>query len=157
MIRRRSGGEELLAYRQGRSWRHIASPEINEYIKEVVGTKVSAKDFRTWHGTSIAAVALAGLYAESPADRKWTATAKKKAVTQAIQQTSERLGNTPAVCRRSYVAPRVLAGFESDRTVARAVAKAKRELPTPTHDGDEIVSVAGHSAVERAVLRLLRG
>ncbi len=52
--------------------------------------------------------------------------------------------------------PRVLAGFDSGRTVALAVAKAKRELPTPTHDGDEIVSVAGHRAVERAVLKLLR-
>lgn len=156
MIRRRSGGDELLAYRQGRSWRHIASPEINEYIKEVVGADVSAKDFRTWHGTSIAAVALAGLYAESPSDKKWTATAKKQAMTQAIQQTAQRLGNTPAVCRRSYVAPRVLAGFESGRTVARAVGKAKRQLPTPTLSGDEIVSVAGHLAVERAVLKLLR-
>ncbi len=57
--RRRGGGEELLAYRNGRSWYDIRSGDINEYIKEITGKGYSAKDFRTWNATVLAAVALA--------------------------------------------------------------------------------------------------
>ena len=57
--RRRGGGPELLAYRDGRRWRDVTSDDINAYVKEVIGGEVSAKDFRTWHGTVLAAVALA--------------------------------------------------------------------------------------------------
>ena len=57
--RRRGGGPELLAYREGRRWRDVSSSDINEFVKKVVGGEVSAKDFRTWHGTVLAAVALA--------------------------------------------------------------------------------------------------
>ena len=60
LLRRRSGGPELLAYKDGRRWRDVTSTDINAYVKEQVGGEVSAKDFRTWHGTVIAAVALAG-------------------------------------------------------------------------------------------------
>jgi len=56
--RRRSGGDELLAFRQGREWRDIRSPDINEYLKQGTGLDVSAKDFRTWGATVLAAVAL---------------------------------------------------------------------------------------------------
>ena len=59
LLRRRRGGPELLAYQDGEHWRDVSSAEINAYIKEQVGDEVSAKDFRTWHGTVIAAVALA--------------------------------------------------------------------------------------------------
>src|SRR4051812_28860114 len=56
--RRRGGGRELLAYQDGREWRDLTSTDINRYVKQVVGGDVSAKDFRTWHGTVRAAVAL---------------------------------------------------------------------------------------------------
>jgi DNA topoisomerase IB len=59
MKRRRGGGSELLSYREGGTWRDVTSGDINEYVKGVVGGEVSAKDFRTWHGTVLAAVALA--------------------------------------------------------------------------------------------------
>jgi DNA topoisomerase IB len=57
---RRGGGPELLAYRDARRWRDVSSNDINQYVKDVVGGDVTAKDFRTWHGTVLAAVALAG-------------------------------------------------------------------------------------------------
>src|SRR5690348_17583464 len=60
MYRRRGGPEDLLAYRQGKEWRDVRSDEINGYIHEHVGERFSAKDFRTWHGTVLAAVELAG-------------------------------------------------------------------------------------------------
>src|SRR4051794_26234803 len=90
--RRRGGGEELLAYRVGRSWRDVVSDDINAYVKQVVGGEVSAKDFRTWHGTVLAAVALAVSTnaADSPSSRK-------RAVARAMREVSDYLGNTPAV------------------------------------------------------------
>jgi DNA topoisomerase IB len=59
LLRRRGGGEELLACRANRRWHDIRSHEINEYLREVAGADVSAKDVRTWHGTVLAAIALA--------------------------------------------------------------------------------------------------
>ena len=59
LLRRRSGGPELLAYKEGRHWHDVSSADINEYVKDQVGDEVSAKDFRTWHGTVIAEVVLA--------------------------------------------------------------------------------------------------
>ena len=80
LLLRRRGGPELLAYRDGKTWRDVSSAEINDYIKGKVGGEVSAKDFRTWHGTVIAAVALAG------ANETATTVAKrKKAVSQAMR------------------------------------------------------------------------
>ena len=103
LLRRRGGGPELLAYRDGRTWRDVSSTDINTYIKEKVGEDVSAKDFRTWHGTVIAAVALAEANEEAR-----TKSARKRAVSQAMREVSEYLGNTPAVARKSYVDPRVV-------------------------------------------------
>ena len=70
-----AGGPELLAYQDGKRWRDVSSAEINAYIKEQVGDEVSAKDFRTWHGTVIAAVALA-----QANERARTVAARKRAV-----------------------------------------------------------------------------
>src|SRR4029077_7393482 len=81
---RRGGGRELLAYRDGRRWRDISSTDINAYVKEVVGGAVSAKDFRTWHGTVLAAVALA----ERTADAT-SATKRRSAVRAAMGEVSD--------------------------------------------------------------------
>ncbi len=134
--RRRGGGEELLAWRRGRSWVDLASADIAEYIKDVVSKDSSAKDFRTWHATVLAAVAFAGKDAPS------SQTALKRTVSQVMREVSGELGNTPAVCRASYVDPRVVKGFQNGVTIRAALRRAAKD------SGDE--------AVERAVLRLLR-
>ena len=109
--RRRGGGPQLLAYREGRRWRDISSRDINEFVQEIVGGDVSAKDFRTWHGTVTAAVSLAD-NAEAG-----SATARRRAVRRAAEAVSEQLGNTPAVARKSYIDPRVVDRFEAGETI----------------------------------------
>ena len=114
--RRRSGGEELLAYKVGNQWRDVKSMEINAYLKEISGGDYSAKDFRTWHGTVLAAVALA-----VSTEAFGTKTGRKRAVSRAIQEASHYLGNTPAVCRKSYIDPRVIDRYEAGVTIAGVV------------------------------------
>jgi DNA topoisomerase IB len=141
LLRRRGGGPELLAYKDGRRWKDVTSTEINAYVKEQVGGEVSAKDFRTWHGTVIAAVALAGASAEAT-----TATARKRAVASAMKQVAEYLGNTPTVARSSYVDPRVIDLFADGVTISPRLASLDDDLS----DGST------HGKVERAVLNLLK-
>jgi DNA topoisomerase IB len=104
-LARRSGGPELLAWRDGRTWRDITSAELNAYVREVTGAESSAKDFRTWQGAVRALAALA-------TDERPTPT--KRAVAEAMRVVSDHLGNTPTVARASYVHPviveRYLAG-----------------------------------------------
>jgi DNA topoisomerase-1 len=141
--RRRSGGEELLAWRTGRAWTDLASIDVNQYVKEVVAADVSAKDFRTWHATVLAAITLSKIPAPG------SPTAAKRAVTRVVREVSEHLGNTPTVCRASYIDPRVIERFQQGKTILAAVNRrmtATGELPST---GDEVV--------ERAVLQLLRG
>jgi DNA topoisomerase IB len=141
--RRRSGGPELLAYRSGRSWVDITSDDINEYVKQVVGGEVSAKDFRTWHGTVLAAVALA--VSTNAAD---TPSARKRAIARAMREVSDYLGNTPAVARASYVDPRVIDLFEDGVTIERSLRRLG--------EGAATGHPATHGPVERAVLKMLR-
>jgi DNA topoisomerase IB len=138
--RRRAGGPELLAYRDGREWRDVRSADINAYIKEIAGEEYSAKDFRTWHGTVLASVALAVSFpaVHSP-------TARKRAIVRAVHEVSHYLGNTPAVCRRSYIDPRVIDRFDSGDTVAWVLGKLVGDL-----DGPGVQPV-----LERAVVHLL--
>lgn len=151
--RRRSGSGELFGYRLGRQWHRLSSSEINRYVKEVTGLPVSAKDFRTWHGTSIAAVALAEQAVQHDTARAWSETARKRAVAAAIKDTARRLGNTPAVARGSYVNPKVVELFTKDVTIAPAVAEARVALPEVFED--EIALLAATPVVEQAVLQLL--
>jgi DNA topoisomerase-1 len=141
LLRRRSGGPELLAYKDGRRWKDVTSTDINAYVKEQVGGEVSAKDFRTWHGTVIAAVALAGANADAT-----SATARKRAVSAAMKQVAEYLGNTPTVARSSYVDPRVIDLFADGVTISPRLASSDDDLS----DGST------HGKVERAVLNLLK-
>ena len=121
MYRRRSGPEDLLAYRAGGEWVDVRSDEINEYIHEKIGVEYTAKNFRTWHGTVLAAVALAG---EDPPRSE---AAAKRAISRAVNQVSEALGNTPAVCRASYIDPRVLDRYR-DGTTIRPAASANGRM-----------------------------
>ncbi len=131
---------ELLAHRDGKRWRDVSSDDINLYVKAVIGGEVSAKDFRTWHGTVLAAVALA----ERAADAS-SRTARTRAVRQAMNDVAAYLGNTPAVARKSYVDPRLVDLFDAGTTIA------------PTLQRIEVVDgEAARHRIERAVLRLLR-
>jgi DNA topoisomerase I len=134
--RRRGGGDEILAWREGTAWRDVRSTDINAYLKEAAGQDFSAKDFRTWHATVLAAIDLAGR--EPPT----SATGAKRAVSAAIKEVAAQLGNTPAVCRASYVDPRVIDRF-IEGTVIALPRRASREPLQP--------------AIEARVLELLRG
>ena len=140
--RRRSGGDELLAFRAGRDWVDLRSPDINDYIKERTGGDFTAKDFRTWSGTLLAAVALAG-HADGPATR----TARKRQISAAVRVVSGYLGNTPAVCRASYIDPRVIDRFIAGDTIA---ATLRRQRGIDPSDPATL-----HGALERATIALL--
>ena len=86
---------------------------INEYIKETMGEKFSAKDFRTWAGTLVCACSLARV----GFDENDSATTRKRKLVAAVKETAEILGNTPAVCRGSYICPEIFAGFAKGRTI----------------------------------------
>jgi DNA topoisomerase IB len=141
--RRRGGGQELLAYKQGRSWVDVRSEDINEYVKEATGGDHSAKDFRTWNATALAAVALA-VSGESAHSK----TARKRAIKRAVEEVAVYLGNTPAVCRASYIDPRVFDAFDARLTIRPAlerVAAKVRPGELPIHQ----------PALEKAVLDLI--
>jgi DNA topoisomerase I len=109
---RRGGPPELLAYRNGRRWVGVRADDVNEYLKQHLGAEFSAKDFRTWNATVIAAVALAADDRE-PASK----TARKRVIDAAVREVSEMLGNTPAVARRAYIDPRVFDRYQSGWTI----------------------------------------
>ncbi len=141
LARRRSGGPELLAYREGRRWASLRSEEINEYLKAGAGDEFSAKDFRTWNATVMAAVALAtdGTRAES-------ARSRKRAIDGAVRAVAELLGNTPTIARRSYIDPRVFDHYLSGSTISETVRRIRDLDPT----NDRV-----RARIERAVLKLL--
>jgi DNA topoisomerase IB len=147
MTLRRKGEERLLCAKEGRRWVPLQAGDINEHIRELFEMDVTAKDFRTWHATVHVASALgeAVLHAEDgrSAKRPPSRTARKRAVRQAIVGASELLGNTPTVCRSSYVDPRVIDLYESDVTIAPTLQK----LPA---DED-----AARDELDRAVVALL--
>ena len=129
---RRRPGKRLFSIRAG---------DINAYIKAAGGGNFSAKDFRTWHGTVLAAVALA------VSERATSPTARKRAISRAVQEVAHYLGNTPAVCRASYIDPRVFDRYRAGITIS------------PALDGlaqlDEERSPATQGTIERAVVDLL--
>ncbi len=137
---RRRGGHELLAYQVDGHWQDLRSGEINEYLKDVAGEDYSAKDFRTWHATVLASVEVASGSAgeSSPADRK-------RVITETVKSVAEHLGNTPAVCRSSYIDPRVFDRFMDGLTIKGGWGE---DLPTDARR---------RRRVELEVLHLLRG
>src|SRR4051794_14674058 len=138
--RRRGGGDELLAYKDGRRWLDLKSADINDYIKDITGADYSAKDFRTWNATVLAAVALA-VSGEVAA----TKTGRKRAISRAVKEVAHYLGNTPAVARASYIDPRVFDRYRDGVTIGRA-------LPLVAENGD---APAIQGPIEDAVLGLL--
>ncbi|GGF41900.1 DNA topoisomerase [Marmoricola endophyticus] len=138
MRRRRGGSERLLAYQELREWLDLDSSLVNDYLHTAVGEELSAKDFRTWHATVLAAEALA--LTEEPGDTK---ASRKRAVSATMKQVAAYLGNTPTVARSSYVDPRVVDRYEDGVTIGDVV---RREYDD---------AAARQSALEEALLALL--
>jgi DNA topoisomerase-1 len=135
---------EVFKYRNDAGeWVDVRRRHINEYIREVMGAGFSAKDFRTWAGTLICACALARAGVEDAETRA----ARKRKVVAAVKETAERLGNTPAICRASYIYPAVLSGYERGRVIERYFDNV-----------EELVHrrAPGLHRTEKALLRLLQ-
>jgi DNA topoisomerase IB len=135
--RRRSGGDELLAYRNGRGWKDIRAADINEELKRLAGIDCSAKDFRTWHATVLAAALLARANERSVGN-------SQRLVSAVVRDVAGQLGNTPAVCRSSYIDPRLFDRFRAGATI-----------PLPRSNGRTRGVEELQTRIERAVIDLL--
>jgi DNA topoisomerase I len=144
LAKRNGGGHELLAYRDGRKWADVKAADINAYLKESAGGDFSAKDFRTWNATVLAAVGLAVRSAEDPPKSR---SARKRMVNAVVRDVALYLHNTPAVCRTSYIDPRVFDKFDSG-TLLRTTLGSVVAGTGPDRFADR-------EKIERAVLRLL--
>jgi DNA topoisomerase I len=140
---RRGGGYELLAYRNGQAWHNVRSDDINDYIKAIVGEEHSAKDFRTWNATVLAAVVLAASARERDLETKGGRARVKR---DAVREVARYLGNTAAVCRASYIDPRVFDRFDGGLTIGGVFER----LPDDPADWPEI-----QRPIEEAVLVLI--
>lgn len=141
-MRRRRGGERLLSYRQGRRWADLTSEHVNTYLGTHFRGGFTAKDFRTWHATVLAALAVAE--ASLATARSGTALderARTRIVRSAVVQAAEYLGNTPTVARSSYIDPRIFEAFE-----------AGERIPVPRATDP----IARRDRAERSVRRLLQ-
>jgi DNA topoisomerase IB len=141
--RRREPGEDLLAYRSRNAWHDVKSHEINDYLATILEGEFTAKDFRTWHATVLCAVALA-VSDHVPESES----ARKRAVTRAVSETAHYLGNTPSVCRASYIDPRVIDAYTDGVTIRLDLDQIGAEAG----EGE----LATRGPIERAVLRLVQ-
>jgi len=137
LLRRRGGGQELLAYRDGKGWRDVRSEDINAYLKDLAAEEISSKDFRTWHATVLTAAMLA-----SEEEGLTSVTSRKRVVSTIIKEVAASLGNTPAVCRASYVDPRVIDRFLNGETI-------------PVPRGRDLTDDRIRASIETSVLDLL--
>jgi DNA topoisomerase-1 len=137
MRHRRGGPDDLLAYREDGTWHDVRSTDVNAYIQERIGDGFSAKDFRTWSGTVLAAAALAG----EPKPK--SEAAARRTIATAVKSVAAALGNTPAVCRRSYIDPRVFDRYRDGVTIEVGLSR----------DGE--MTTRRRARIERAVLDLV--
>ena len=140
--KRRSGGPELLAYKAGTRWTDIKSADINDYLKSLTGETFTAKDFRTWNATVLAAVSLVPFV-----DAK-SKTGRNRAISQAVKDVSRYLGNTPAVCRASYIDPRVFDRFRTGWTIWPAMETLEGDSTFGELDTQQIVEDAVLDLIE---------
>jgi DNA topoisomerase-1 len=135
-------GQELLQYRaEDGSNQDVTSSDVNAYLREITGQDITAKDFRTWAGTVLAAVALKEVETfDSEAQAK-------KNIRAAIEKVAARLGNTPAICRKCYVHPEVLDTYLEGTLVDEITARSEKLLRD---------KLAGLEPEEAAILALLR-
>lgn len=121
--------------------RPIKPADINSYIKQATSTEFSSKDFRTWGGTLLAAVELAEI-GKAEDERQL-----KKNILNAVKSVAERLGNTPTVCRSSYIHPRVISAYESGVTIDEFQPRKRRRIRRVETD---------YEPEEKALLRMLQ-
>jgi DNA topoisomerase-1 len=154
--RRRGAPPELLVYRVDGGWRRIHAPDVNNALRAWADGPYSAKEFRTWAATVLAAVALAR---EHEAGRRG-----KRTVGRAVRQVSAALGNTPTVARASYIDPRVIEAYEHGHVIDLPAGLLVAPVPRVTGSGDAGVMIelpvdaagdAGREEVERRVQKLL--
>jgi DNA topoisomerase I len=100
----------------------VTSTEVNDYLKEITGKDITAKDFRTWAGTVLAAMALHELESFDSAAQA------KRNLRAAIEKVSGRLGNTPTICRKCYVHREVLNSYLDGNLVLELKSQAESEL-----------------------------
>jgi len=122
-------GEDLFQYldEQGEQ-QTIGSADVNEYLREISGEEFTAKDFRTWAGTVLAAMALQEFEAFD------SETQAKRNIVAAIESVSRRLGNTPSVCRKCYVHPAVIDSYASGTMLKTLQQRAEQEMAQSLHD-----------------------
>ncbi len=133
-------GEELFKFTNGSRISDVKDRHVNDYIQSIVGPEFTAKDFRTWAGTLLCSIALA---TQGQASNK---TERKRRIRKAVVATAEQLGNTPAVCRSSYICPRLLDEY-LDGKPFESLRRTRRGSP---------VVRQGLSIEERALLKFLR-
>jgi DNA topoisomerase I len=138
MRRRRGDDARLLAYKDAKRWAALDAARVNEYLRTCTGADMTAKDFRTWHATVLAAASLAA--SDEPGKTK---ASRQRAIRKAMVEVSDYLGNTPAIAKASYVDPRVVDLYEGGTTISDAV---RRSYSSP----DE-----RQAALEQAVLEML--
>lgn len=135
-----SDSPRLLAHKENGAWDDLDSSEVNAYLNRLFGGSFTAKDFRTWHATVIAAEVLA--LAEEPGNTK---ASQKRAIKQAVMEVSSYLGNTPTVARSSYIDPRIIDAYENGNTIG--------DTARGVHRSPQLRQVN----LESAVLELLEG
>ena len=118
----------------------VTSDDVNAYLREITGQEFTAKDFRTWAGTVLAAMAL---QETAPWQKESEA---KKNVVRAIEQVAERLGNTPSICRKCYVHPAIIDAYLEGAVIETLEQRIEQELADNN----------GLRAEEQAVMRLLQ-
>jgi DNA topoisomerase-1 len=139
--RRRGGGAHLLAFRERGIWHAVHAQLINEHLKGLIGASFSAKNFRTWNATVLAAVSVAKNDGEARGER-----VRRRVIAQAAHDVARVLGNTPAVARSSYIDPRVFDRYRSGWTIASELQRI---------DEQELNEERQRTEVEGAVLGLL--
>lgn len=137
---KKTPGTELFKFEQNGRLIDVKDRHVNDYIQGVIGRDFTAKDFRTWAGTLLCSIALA---MQGQCETK---TERKRRVRKAIAATAEQLGNTPAVCRSSYICPRLLDEYMEGKPF---------ETLRKTRKGSPVVRV-GLSMEEKALLKFLR-
>jgi DNA topoisomerase-1 len=132
-------GQDLFQYLDEAGARHgISSDDVNDYLREISGEEITAKDFRTWAATNLAAIALRELEAFDSAAKA------RKNVVQAVEAVAKLLGNTPAVCRKCYIHPAIFDGY-LDGSLVDALKTRAEEALADTESGlkaDEVAVAA---------------
>jgi DNA topoisomerase-1 len=135
-------GQELFEYLDEEGQAHdISSSDVNDYLREISGLDITAKDFRTWAGTALAAQALQEF---EDFDSK---AAAKRNITRAIERVAERLGNTQAICRKCYIHPAIIDAYIDRSLVKMLKTRTEKELRD---------SLPALSSEEAAVLAFLQ-